>query len=40
VVLWTAHANTPAHRLFATLGFRPTMIEMTKELGGQAAVDD
>jgi GNAT superfamily N-acetyltransferase len=32
VVLWTAHANEPAHRLFAALGFRPTMIEMTKEL--------
>jgi GNAT superfamily N-acetyltransferase len=32
VVLWTAHANAPAQRLFATLGFRPTMIEMTREL--------
>jgi GNAT superfamily N-acetyltransferase len=32
VVLWTARANEPAQRLFATLGFRPTMIEMTKEL--------
>lgn len=32
VVLWTAHANEPAKRLFAALGFRPTMIEMTKEL--------
>jgi RimJ/RimL family protein N-acetyltransferase len=32
VVLWTAHANEPAQRLFEGLGFRPTMIEMTKEL--------
>jgi ribosomal protein S18 acetylase RimI-like enzyme len=32
VVLWTAHANEPAQRLFERLGFRPTMIEMTKEL--------
>jgi ribosomal protein S18 acetylase RimI-like enzyme len=32
VVLWTAHGNEPAQRLFAALGFRPTMIEMTKEL--------
>jgi GNAT superfamily N-acetyltransferase len=44
VVLWTAQANTPAHRLFAKLGFRSTMVEMTKELGGhdggQATVDD
>ena len=32
IVLWTAHANAPAQRLFARLGFRPTMIEMSKEL--------
>ena len=32
VVLWTAHPNEPARRLFEGLGFRPTMIEMTKEL--------
>jgi ribosomal protein S18 acetylase RimI-like enzyme len=36
VVLWTAHANQPARRLFTSLGFRPTMIEMTKELGEAA----
>jgi GNAT superfamily N-acetyltransferase len=34
IVLWTAHANAPAQHLFARLGFRPTMIEMTKELSG------
>jgi ribosomal protein S18 acetylase RimI-like enzyme len=32
VVLGTAYANGTAQRLFARLGFRPTMIEMTKEL--------
>jgi ribosomal protein S18 acetylase RimI-like enzyme len=31
VMLWTAHANAPAQRLFARLGFRSTMIEMTRE---------
>jgi len=31
-VLWTAHGNAPARRLFARLGFRPTMVEMTREL--------
>jgi GNAT superfamily N-acetyltransferase len=35
VVLWTAHANEPAQRLFTARGFRPTMIEMTKELGSE-----
>jgi ribosomal protein S18 acetylase RimI-like enzyme len=33
VVLGTASQNEPAQRLFRRLGFRPTMIEMTKELG-------
>ena len=39
VLLWTAPQNETARRLFAKAGFRPTMIEMTKELGpsGQAA---
>jgi GNAT superfamily N-acetyltransferase len=37
VVLWTAHANHSAHGLFADLGFRPTMIEMTKELSDTPA---
>ncbi|MEO5896119.1 MAG: GNAT family N-acetyltransferase [Vicinamibacterales bacterium] len=33
VVLGTASQNENAQRLFRRLGFRPTMIEMTKELG-------
>ena len=32
VLLHTASQNTSAQRLFAALCFRPTMIEMTKEL--------
>lgn len=32
VVLWTAEKNEVAQRLFARLGFRRTMIEMTREL--------
>jgi ribosomal protein S18 acetylase RimI-like enzyme len=32
VVLWTAHRNEGAQRLFAAMGFRRTMIEMTREL--------
>ena len=32
VVLSTAHRNAAAQRLFAAAGFRPTMIEMTREL--------
>jgi ribosomal protein S18 acetylase RimI-like enzyme len=34
VVLSTAEKNEPAQRLFARAGFRRTMIEMTRELGG------
>jgi len=34
VVLATATHNAPAQRLFASAGFRPTMIEMTRELNG------
>ena len=34
VVLSTAERNEPAQRLFARAGFRRTMIEMTRELGG------
>jgi GNAT superfamily N-acetyltransferase len=30
VVLWTAAPNEGAQRLFASLGFRPTMVEMTR----------
>lgn len=32
VILWSAAANEDAHALFHHLGFRNTMIEMTKEL--------
>jgi GNAT superfamily N-acetyltransferase len=31
VMLWTAQANEPAQALFRKLGFRPTMVEMTRE---------
>lgn len=31
VMLWTAEQNAGAHQLFAKLGFRRTMIEMTRE---------
>jgi GNAT superfamily N-acetyltransferase len=34
VMLWTAERNEGAQRLFARLGFRRTMIEMTRERGG------
>lgn len=33
VLLWTAASNHRARKLFDRLGFRPTMLEMTKELG-------
>jgi ribosomal protein S18 acetylase RimI-like enzyme len=36
VVLSTAERNEAAQRLFARAGFRRTMIEMTRELGGPA----
>ena len=32
VLLWTAEQNPAAQRLFSDLGFRRTMIEMTREL--------
>lgn len=32
VVLWTAELNEPAQRLFASAGFRRTMVEMTRDL--------
>ena len=35
VVLSTAEANPAARHLFGHLGFRPTMVEMTRELDGQ-----
>ena len=31
VMLWTAEANADAQRLFDRLGFRRTMVEMTRE---------
>jgi ribosomal protein S18 acetylase RimI-like enzyme len=34
VVLSTAERNGAAHRLFASAGFRRTMVEMTRELDG------
>jgi len=37
VVLSTAERNEPARRLFASAGFRPTMIEMTRELDDGSA---
>ena len=37
VVLWTAEGNHPAQALFDRLGFRRTMIEMTRELGDSIA---
>ena len=33
VVLWTAEKNPAAQALFEQLGFRRTMIEMTRERG-------
>jgi ribosomal protein S18 acetylase RimI-like enzyme len=33
VMLWTSTANDPARRLFEGVGFRPTMTEMTLEIG-------
>jgi ribosomal protein S18 acetylase RimI-like enzyme len=33
VVLWTAARNEAAQRLFAGMGFRQTMLEMTREAG-------
>ena len=36
VLLSTAERNEPAQRLFARAGFRRTMIEMTRELDGDA----
>jgi ribosomal protein S18 acetylase RimI-like enzyme len=32
VMLWTATQNEPAQMLFSRLGFRQTMIELTREL--------
>lgn len=38
VILWTASPNERARRLFDRLGFRSTMVEMTKELEGSGVV--
>lgn len=32
VVLWSKSGNAPAQRLFAALGFRPTLLEMTLDV--------
>jgi GNAT superfamily N-acetyltransferase len=32
VILWTAQPNDAAQRLFERVGFRRTMVEMTREL--------
>jgi len=32
VLLWTAERNAAARQLFTRLGFRTTMVEMTREL--------
>lgn len=37
VVLMTAERNEAAQRLFARAGFRPTMVEMTRETGAKTA---
>jgi ribosomal protein S18 acetylase RimI-like enzyme len=37
VVLNVAARNPEAQRLFRRLGFRPTMLEMARERGGEAA---
>jgi GNAT superfamily N-acetyltransferase len=37
VILWTAAPNDAARTLFAHLGFRETMVEMTMELSGSPA---
>jgi len=37
LVLSTAERNAPAQRLFASAGFRPTMIEMTRDLDDGAS---
>lgn len=37
VVLWTAQRNEAAQRLFASVGFRRTMIEMTREMDDPAS---
>jgi len=36
VVLWTAELNEPAQRLFASAGFRRTMVEMTRDVDNGA----
>lgn len=35
IMLWTAEQNAGARRLFARLGFRATMVEMTRERSGE-----
>lgn len=33
IMLWSAQQNTGGQRLFERLGFRRTMVEMTREVG-------
>ena len=40
VVLSTADGNQAAQRLFARIGFRRTMVEMTRELEGETSTDE
>ncbi|HEY2389457.1 MAG TPA: GNAT family N-acetyltransferase [Candidatus Binatia bacterium] len=40
VMLWTAERNTRAQSLFARLGFRRTMIEMTREVPSPGRSED
>jgi GNAT superfamily N-acetyltransferase len=40
LILWTAERNLSAQRRFERLGFRPTMIEMTCELAGDAVASE
>jgi ribosomal protein S18 acetylase RimI-like enzyme len=40
VVLSTAERNEPAQHLFERMGFRRTMVEMTRELDGPSATTD
>jgi ribosomal protein S18 acetylase RimI-like enzyme len=40
VVLSTADGNQAAQRLFARIGFRRTMVEMTRELEAETSTDE
>lgn len=40
VLLWSAAQNTAARRIFERLGFRPTMVEMTRERAPAGSTPD